>query len=647
MACGFRRSIASQLSQVLNLPPENLIKSISAIPISKKEEVADFQLSVDSLLENKNDHSRPDNIVQAKRLAEKLKCDTVVSEISTGPGTINFKINREVLTKAVLQQVIEDGSNYGLKSELFSSLPQRKIIVEFSSPNIAKKFHVGHLRSTIIGNFIANLKEALGHQVTRINYLGDWGMQFGLLGTGFQLFGYEEKLQSNPLQHLFEVYVQVNKEAADDKNIAKLAHEFFQRLEMGDMQALSLWQRFRDLSIEEYSQIYKRLGIYFDEYSGESFYREKSQEVLKLLDGKGLLQKTIKGTAIVDLSGNGDPSSICTVMRSDGTSLYATRDLAAAIDRMDRYNFDTMIYVADKGQRKHFQQLFQMLKIMGYDWAERCQHVPFGIVQGMKTRRGEVTFLEDVLNEIRLKMLQNMASIKTSKQLENPQETAERVGLAALIIQDFRGLLLSDYQFSWDRVFQSHGDTGVFLQYTHARLHSLEETFGCSYMNDFNPACLQEPQSVSVLQHLLSHLAAVAHKTLQIKDSPPEVAGARLHLFKAVRSVLANGMKLLGITPQPLNLQTPETVRMNGLGPGWASQNSAPTHHQLRSLDPGRTPAAGSPPPRQPAVAHQILTPKARPSVGSRRTRAANAISCSPHPHSADAPRGPQPHLSG
>ena len=559
---------------MLDLPPENLIKSISAVPISRKEEVADFQLSVDSLLENNNDHSRPDIQIQAMRLAEKLKCDTVVSEISTGQGTVNFKINRELLTKTVLQQVIEDGSKYGLKSELFSGLPQKKIVVEFSSPNVAKKFHVGHLRSTIIGNFIANLKEALGHQVTRINYLGDWGMQFGLLGTGFQLFGYEEKLQSNPLQHLFEVYVQVNKEAADNKNVAKSAHEFFQRLELGDAQALALWRKFRDLSIDEYIRIYKRLGVHFDEYSGESFYREKSQEVLKLLDSKGLLQKTIKGTAVVDLSGNGDPSSVCTVMRSDGTSLYATRDIAAAIDRMEKYNFDEMIYVTDKGQKKHFQQVFQMLHIMGYDWAERCLHVPFGVVQGMKTRRGDVTFLEDVLNEIRLRMLQNMASIKTTKELENPQETAERVGLAALIIQDFRGLLLSDYQFSWDRVFQSRGDTGVFLQYTHARLHSLEETFGCGYLNDFNTACLQEPQSVSILQHLLrfdevlyrssqdlqprhivsylltlSHLAAVAHKTLHIRNSPPEVAGARLHLFRAVRSVLANGMKLLGITP--------------------------------------------------------------------------------------------------
>ncbi|KAM5286710.1 putative arginine--tRNA ligase, mitochondrial isoform 2-T2 [Hipposideros larvatus] len=572
MACGFRRSIACQVRPqgAIELV-DQLLSSSCKLKYSCWEDI--YPHSAFQSIGSSTRKLDQVNICNSN-FEKTLKCDTVVSEISTGQGTVNFKINRELLTKTVLQQVIEDGSKYGLKSELFSGLPQKKVVVEFSSPNVAKKFHVGHLRSTIIGNFIANLKEALGHQVTRINYLGDWGMQFGLLGTGFQLFGYEEKLQSNPLQHLFEVYVQVNKEAADDKSVAKSAQEFFRRLELGDMQALALWQRFRDLSIEEYIRIYKRLGVHFDEYSGESFYREKSQEVLKLLDSKGLLQKTIKGTAVVDLSGNGDPSSICTVMRSDGTSLYATRDLAAAIDRMDKYNFDTMIYVTDKGQKKHFQQVFQMLQIMGYDWAERCQHVPFGVVQGMKTRRGDVTFLEDVLNEIRLRMLQNMASIKTTKELENPQETAERVGLAALIIQDFRGLLLSDYQFSWDRVFQSRGDTGVFLQYTHARLHSLEETFGCGYLNDFNTACLQEPQSVSILQHLLrfdevlyrssqdlqprhivsylltlSHLAAVAHKTLHIKDSPPEVAGARLHLFRAVRSVLANGMKLLGITP--------------------------------------------------------------------------------------------------
>lgn len=574
-ACPFRRSIASQLSRVLNLPPENLIKSISAVPVSKKRPVADFQLFVGSVIEYKSsDRSKPDLQLQTQRLAEKLKCDTVVSEISTGPGTVNFTINRELLAKTVLQQVFKDGSEYGIKSELFSMLPRRKIVVEFSSPNIAKKFHVGHLRSTIIGNFVANLKEALGHQVTRINYLGDWGMQFGLLGAGFQQFGNEEELQSNPLQHLFEVYVQVNKAAEEDENIKKLAQDFFRKLEARDQQTLSMWQHFRDFSIEEYVRIYKRLGVHFDEYSGESFYQEKSQEVLKMLDTKGLLQKTIKGTRVVDLSEKRDLSLSSTVMRSDGTSLYITRDLAAAIDRMQKYNCDTMIYVTDKSQNTHFEQLFQILKLMGYQWAERCQHVSFGLVQGMKTRKGEVVFLEDVLNEARSRMLQNMASAKTSKELENPLETAEKIGLAALIIQDFRGLLSSDYQFSWDRVLQSRGDTGVFLQYTHARLHSLEQMYRNGQSTDINTACLQDPQAISVLQHLLrydevlykssedlqpkhivsylltlSHLAAVAHKTLPVKGSAPELAQARLHLFQAARSVLANGMKLLGITP--------------------------------------------------------------------------------------------------
>ncbi|XP_039581552.1 probable arginine--tRNA ligase, mitochondrial isoform X3 [Passer montanus] len=544
MAAGsFRRSIASQLSKVLDLPPENLIKSISAVPVSKKRHVADFQLSIASVIENSSgDCLAQDLHLQAQQLAGRLKCDSVVSAISAGPGTVNFTINRELLAKTVLHTLWKDGSEYGVKSELFSTVPRQKAVIEFSSPNIAKKFHIGHLRSTIVGNFIANLKVALGHEVVRINYLGDWGMQFGLLGVGFQSFGNKEKLKSSPLQHLFEVYVQINK-AAEDENTKKLAKDFFRKLEEHDEQALSIWKQFRDLSIEEYIRIYKRLGVHFDEYSGESFYQEKAQEVLKMLEDKGLLQKTIKGTGVVDLSEKKDLSAVSTVMRSDGTSLYITRDLAAAIDRMNKHSWDTMIYVTDKSQSNHFQHLFQILKLMGYDWAERCQHVSFGLVQA-------------------------------TKEIQDPVETAEKVGLAALIVQDFRGLLASDYQFSWDRALQSRGDTGVFLQYTHARLHSLEQMHGNAELADVNVACLQEPDAISVLQHLLrydevlyrssqdlqpkhivsylltlSHLAAVAHKTLPVKGSAPDVAQARLCLFHAARSVLANGMKLLGITP--------------------------------------------------------------------------------------------------
>ncbi|KAE8602963.1 hypothetical protein XENTR_v10014187 [Xenopus tropicalis] len=347
---------------------------------------------------------------RAQQLAGKLVCDSVISDIGTARASVTFKINRDLLTRTVLQQISKDGSIYGLNTELFSGLSGRKTVVEYSSPNIAKKFHVGHLRSTIIGNFIANLKQAVGNEVIRINYLGDWGLQFGLLGAGFSKFGSEEELVVNPLQHLFEVYVKVNTAAEEDKDIKLSAQEFLRRLEGGDPHALSLWMHFRDLSIQEYAKVYKRLGAHFDDYSGESFYKEKSQEVLKQLESNGLLQKTDKGTGVVDLSEEGNLSSYSTVMRSDGTSLYITRDVAAALDRLERYSFDEMIYVTDKSQKNHFQQLFKILKILGKDQADRFQHVPFGLVKGMKTRRGEVVFLEDVLDEARSRMLQNMAA---------------------------------------------------------------------------------------------------------------------------------------------------------------------------------------------------------------------------------------------
>ncbi|XP_007440083.1 probable arginine--tRNA ligase, mitochondrial, partial [Python bivittatus] len=560
------------LSHVLKIPPENLVKSICAVPVSKNRQAADFQFFVSSVLDaNSTDYTASDINLQAEKLANKLKCDGVVSKISPGKGTVDFTINRDLLAKAVLQQVFEDGSEYGIKSELFSGLPKRKVLIDFSSPNIAKKFHVGHLRSTLIGNFIANINEAIGHHVTRINYLGDWGMQFGLLGAGFQWFGSEEKLKSNPLQHLFEVYVQVNKASEEDENIKTLAQDFFRKLEAQEEEAVSLWQHFRDVSIEEYARVYKRLGIYFNEYSGESFYREKSQDVLKRLNAKGLLKK-IEGVGKVCLSENGDQVA---VMRSDGTSLYLTRDLAAAIDRMEKYKPDIMLYITDKSQSSHFQQMFQILKLLGFNWAERCQHVPFGRIQGMKTRKGEVIFLEDVLNETCSMVLERRASTKTTKECDNPPETAERIGLAALIIQDFKGLLSSDYQFNWDHVLQSKGDTGVFLQYTHARLHSLEEICGTVHQGTpMNTACLQDPLAISLLQHLLrydeilyqssqdlqpkhivnhlfklSHLVSAAHKNLPVKGSALELAQARLCLFHAARSVLANGLKLLGITP--------------------------------------------------------------------------------------------------
>uniref|UniRef100_A0A8C8G8D0 Probable arginine--tRNA ligase, mitochondrial n=1 Tax=Oncorhynchus tshawytscha TaxID=74940 RepID=A0A8C8G8D0_ONCTS len=520
-----------------------------------------------------------------------LKQDSVVEEIFAGRGVIHFRVSRNLLVQVNITKEI----SYLLFMNLLTTFP---FCFSYSSPNIAKKFHAGHLRSTIIGNFIANLKESLGNNVIRVNYLGDWGMQFGLLGAGFQLFGCQEKLKKNPLQHLFDVYVQVNKEAENNEVIGQAAREFFRRLEQQEHQALLLWKQFREITVEEYQQVYKRLGVHFDIYSGESFHQQQAQEVVQQLQRRGLLKTTEKGTGVVDLSSAGDMSSYSTVLRSDGTSLYITRDLAAAIDRKERYNFDEMIYVTDKSQGIHFQQLFQILLAMGHSWAERCQHVPFGLVQGMKTRLGEVVFLEDVLDEARARMLRNMSQSKTTKEMVYPEDTAEKVGISALIVQDFKGPLGSDYKFDWDRILQAQGDTGVFLQYTHARLcsNSLSDFSPTSHPNmlfsivikifilhhslstfSYDEVLYQSVQDlqpkhlvnflmtlrqcghdyiiilpyhkVSLFSCLASHLAASAHRELPVKGSPQAVAQARLRLFSGVCTVLANGMKILGITP--------------------------------------------------------------------------------------------------
>ncbi|KAI3363682.1 hypothetical protein L3Q82_001306 [Scortum barcoo] len=519
MACFFRRRIAEKLPELVLL-----------------RQTPDFKLSVSSLRTNEILPSSCDLQLQTEDLAAQLKQDSVVEDISAGYGVINFTVNRKLLVQKLLEPLGRDGDEkFGLNSELFNTIKRGTTLIEYSSPNIAKKFHAGHLRSTIIGNFIANLKKSLGNKVIRMNYLGDWGMQFGLLGAGFGQFGCQEKLKENPLQHLFEVYVQVNKEAEHNEDMYKAARDFFRQLEQHESEAVSLWQQFREITVEEYQRVYKRLGVHFDIYSGESFHQDQAQEVVQQLQSQGLLKISEKGTGVVDLSPAGDMSSVCTVLRSDGTTLYITR----------------------------------------------CQHVPFGLVQGMKTRSGEVVFLEDVLDEARARMLHNMSQTKSrmsygsaTKELDNPEDTAEKVAISALIVQDFKGPLQSDYKFDWDRMLQAQGDTGVFLQYTRARICSLIRRNEGVEAATFDPSLLLEQTSINILQHLLRydevlyqsaqdlqpkhlvnfllklcHLIASAHRELPVKGSSQDVAQARIRLFSGACSVLANGMRILGITP--------------------------------------------------------------------------------------------------
>ncbi|XP_068564452.1 probable arginine--tRNA ligase, mitochondrial [Cebidichthys violaceus] len=575
MACFFRRTIAAKLGRTLQQSEDCFMPALSAVPVFKKQQTADFKLSISTLRISGILPSSGDIQLQTEGLASRLAQDSVVEDISAGCGVINFKVNRKLLVQKMLEPFGKDeDEKFALNSELFNSLKRGTTLVEYSSPNIAKKFHAGHLRSTIIGNFIANLKQCLGNNVIRMNYLGDWGMQFGLLGAGFSQFGCQEKLKQNPLQHLFEVYVQVNKEAEHNEDMMQAARDFFRQLEQHESEAVSLWRQFREITVDEYQRVYKRLGVHFDIYSGESFHHHQAQEVVQQLQSRGLLKTSEKGTGVVDLSSTGDMSSVCTVLRSDGTTLYITRDLAAAIDRKEKYHFDEMIYVTDKSQAHHFHQLFHILLAVGHSWADRCEHVPFGLVLGMNTRRGEVVFLEDVLDEARARMLHNMNQSKTTKEMDNPEDTAEKVGISALIVQDFRGALRSDYKFDWDRMLQAQGDTGVFLQYTHARLRSLIRRNKGVEAVIFDPSLLLEQTSITILQHLLRydevlyqsaqdlqpkhlvnfllklcHLIASAHRELPVKGSSQDVAQARLRLFSGACSVLANGMRILGITP--------------------------------------------------------------------------------------------------
>ncbi|XP_063954541.1 probable arginine--tRNA ligase, mitochondrial [Lytechinus pictus] len=539
-------------------------------------------LSVTSLNSDEEDGSRskrPDfNVLNEKamQIAKKITCPDHVQNISVEKGVLYFSLDPLYVIKQVIQDVSEQQGHYG-----YHPYPgndgKLNIIVEYSSPNIAKPFHAGHLRSTLIGNFFANLQERLGHNVTRINYLGDWGTQFGILGVGFQDFGNEEKLRMNPIQHLYEVYVATNKAAQNDPTIWERAKDLFRRMEQGDSDALAMRHRFQNLSIADYKRTYQRLGVHFDEYCSESQYSSEAQNLINTLRDGNLLTTSKRGTGDINLSDVCPRFPIATLAKSDGSSLYLTRDIAAVLDRRKRHTFDDMYYVVDKGQEGHFEQLKGVLRKMDQDCFQRIHHIKFGKVLGMQSRKGTAVFLTDILDEARDRMLHNMTQTSTTKEQEDPERVAEILGVSAIILQDLKGSVITDYKFEWDRVLTSQGDTGVFLQYSHARLCSIEEMNSIpesSSHDDIDWNLLCEPEAVqlawfishydvavrraalerepkAVAQYLLQlgHLISRANNKLKVKGSPADVQRARLGLFRSARITLANGMKLLGMTP--------------------------------------------------------------------------------------------------
>ena len=533
---------------------------------------------------------------KSQEWAEQFNKGKFISEARPQGVFIQFFFNRSLVYDLVIKDVLKRKTDYGY-------LPLgvgKKAIVEFSSPNIAKPFHAGHLRSTIIGGFISNLYEKLGWEVVRINYLGDWGKQFGLLAVGFEKYGSEEQLAKDPINHLFEVYVKVNNDVreeaseatgepavadaadADEKKVQasstnEKARQFFRRMEDGDESALKIWRRFRDLSIDKYIDTYARLNIKYDYYSGESQVpQEKMKEATKLFEDKGLVHVD-RGAKLIDLTKFNKKLGKALVEKSDGTSLYLTRDVGEAIKRYETYKFDKMIYVIASQQDLHCQQFFEILKQMGFEWAKNLEHINFGMVQGMSTRKGNVVFLDNILQETKEKMHDVMKkNADKYAQIEEPDKIADLVGISAVMIQDFQSKRILNYEFKWDRMTSFEGDTGPYLQYAHSRLSSMQRKSDISEeeLENANFDLLTEPCAANLVRTLLQypdiirrashnnepstivtylftlcHIVSQCYDILWVAGQEREVATARLALYAATKQVIYNGMTLLGLTP--------------------------------------------------------------------------------------------------
>ena len=404
----------------------------------------------------------------ASELVEKITSDKFEKIQAVGPY-INFFLNKKEISQAVLADVIGKGSNYG-KQEIGQG---KNITIDMSSPNIAKPFSIGHLRSTVIGDSLAKIFEKLGYKAVKINHLGDWGKQFGMLIVAYKKWGDEEAVRANPIKELLQLYVRINKEAQSQPQLDEEARDWFRKLEAGDEEAISLWQWFRDESLVEFNRLYNQLGVQFDSYNGEAFYNDKMDEVVSILEDKGLLEES-QGAQVVKLDKYGIENPAL-IKKSDGATLYITRDLAAAIYRKRTYDFAKSIYVVGNEQAAHFKQLKAVLKEMGYDWSDDITHVPFGLVtkdgKKLSTRKGNVILLEPTIAEA-IKRAGDQIEAK-NPDLPSKEAVAQAVGVGAIKFYDLKTDRLNGYDFDLDAMVSFEGETGPYVQYAYARIQSI------------------------------------------------------------------------------------------------------------------------------------------------------------------------------
>ena len=411
----------------------------------------------------------------AKGIAEAIADDPVFEKVEQVNAYVNMFISKEQFAGEVVSEVVAKGDDFG-KSDIGADRP---VIVEYSSPNIAKPFHIGHIRSTVIGASIARIYDYLGFKVIRINHLGDYGTQFGKMIVAYRHWGNKEDVVKEPIKTLLGYYTKFHEEAEKDPSLEDEARATFTKLEHGEKEETELWQWFRDESLKEFSRVYDMLGITYDSYAGESFYSDKMPRFVKELEDKGLIEED-EGARLVRLDDYGLTPAL--IQKSDGSTLYITRDIAAAVYRKETYDFYKNIYVVASQQNLHFQQWIQILELMGYEWARDCVHVPFGLVSladgTMSTREGRVVFLEDVLNGAVDKTREIIKEKNPDADPEMVEEVAHAVGIGAVVFNELSNYRIKDYVFSWDHVLNFEGETGPYVQYTYARSCSILRNAG-------------------------------------------------------------------------------------------------------------------------------------------------------------------------
>lgn len=558
----FKNIVADEIKKVTNI--ENIYEYIE-IPANK--DMGDYSLPCFKLA--KELKKAPQMI--ANDIKEKLKINAeIVSKVEVVNGYLNFYINPLAIVDTVLQE-------FDAKKECFgdSKIGNNKtIVIDYSSPNIAKPFHIGHLRSTVIGNALYNIYKFLGYNVVGINHLGDYGTQFGKLIEGYKRWGNEYDIENNPIDELTKIYVRINNLCKEDESVLEECRNNFKKLEDGDKYCTELWQKFRDLSLKEFQKVYDLLDVHFDSLNGEAFYSDKMPEIVDILEKTGKLVES-EGARVINLDEYNMPP--CIIEKTNGSTTYATRDLAAIMYRARTYNFDKAIYVTSYEQILHFKQVFETAKLLGLDqkYTDGLTHVPFGMVQlktgKMSTREGNIIKLEDLLNEA-ISRVSKIIEEKNSN-LGNKEEVAKKVGIGAVIFNDLYNSRIKDEIFDWDTMLNFNGETGPYLQYMYVRTNSvLEKVDKLSEINEVDINLLQDNASVNLIKEMynfgntvkqaaeknepyiisrylinIAQLFSSFYNENKIICEDEKLQTARIYLTYCTNMLLKNGAKLLGI----------------------------------------------------------------------------------------------------